>query len=197
MTECCTIDLTSGQSSVITLGAVASEIELQAAATEIELLAEASEIDLTAESSVIELTVNQVGIQGAPGTDGALPGFTTTNKQGSTIVAGTPVAVHSTGIGIVLADATTSAKPCVGLNAVDVNNLDAATVRTGGTFELADWTAITGTVELAPKAVYFLSTVAGMLTTSSPTTSPNISQRVGKSVSPTKLDIDPWGFVLL
>lgn len=123
--------------------------------------------------------------------------FETTNKQGSTIAAGAPMATHSTGVGAVLASAANGSKPCVGLNVEAADDLAAITIQTGGPFELSDWTDIIGSEELSPKAVYFLDTTAGLLTTSSPTATPNISQRVGKAVSPTILDIDPWGFVQL
>lgn len=133
-----------------------------------------------------------IGLQGEAGNT-----FETTNKQGASIAAGAPMATHSTGVGAVLADAVSAAKPCIGLNVEAAADLAAIEVQTSGPFELADWTAVTGSASLAAKAVYFLSATTGLLTTTSPTNNPHISQRVGKAVSPTILDIDPWGFVQL
>lgn len=188
------IDLTLGPTSPIELSLSTTPIQLTSDPSPIELTVEPAPIELTVTTSPISLEITGVGAQGPPGAGAE---FASTNKQGSSIAAGAPVATHSSGVGVVLADATTAAKPCVGLNTVAADDLGAVTVQTGGPYELDDWTAITGAATLAAKAVYFLGTTAGTLTTTSPTANPAISQRVGKAVSPTILDIDPWGFIQL
>ncbi len=65
---CCEIDLRTGQLGIIQLVAEGSTINLNQSAITIALEVQASEIDLSLEASPIEITVNQVGLQGKPGT---------------------------------------------------------------------------------------------------------------------------------
>lgn len=116
--------------------------------------------------------------------------FTAENKDAVTILAGQPVTIHSSGTGIVLADATVKATACVGLALVDVAPTVIGVVSTDGPFTLADWTSVIGAVTLATKGRYFLDDVAGKLTTTPPTAFDNISQFVGKALSPTRLEIN-------
>lgn len=65
---CCEIDLRTGDLGIIELVAESSSINLNQSASLIALEMQATEIDLALEASPIEITVNQVGLQGPPGT---------------------------------------------------------------------------------------------------------------------------------
>ncbi len=65
---CCEIDLTAGQSGVIELTVGGSTIDLDIAASPILLQAQSSEINLDIDANPIALTLNQIGLQGPPGT---------------------------------------------------------------------------------------------------------------------------------
>jgi len=65
------------------------------------------------------------------------------------------------------------------------------------TLTLADWTAAVGAALLVPGALYFLSVVAGMLTTYPPTTVGQCAAVVGVAVTTTLLRIEPTPPVLL
>jgi len=144
--------------------------------------------------AAIEVTVTTVGIQGPPGTDAT---FNATNKSGSTIYNGMPVAVHSSGIGVVKADATNDQNPAIGIAITTGANNAAIDIQTGGTVEVSDWTAITGTTTLAAKGRYYLDTTAGTLTTTPPASASNILQLVGVAVSDTTLEISIWDHITL
>ena len=145
---------------------------------------------VTVGSEVVTTVTAEQGPQGVPGSDGAAPTFDATNKSGATIAAGNVVATHPSGIGVVLANATNDTRPAIGLSQGSAVDLATATIQTSGPFELADWTAITGTADLAAKANYYLSTTAGMLTATSPTSRPEISHMIGRAVSPRILDLN-------
>lgn len=62
------IDLTAGQSGVIQLDFGMAAVSLNLESTPIKLVAESTQINLELESNPIELTLNQIGLQGPPGT---------------------------------------------------------------------------------------------------------------------------------
>lgn len=125
------------------------------------------------------------------GSGSAVNQFASTNKQGSTIAAGSVCAIHSSGVGAVLASATDNTLTGVGLAVGSATNLAAMTIQTSGAFTLADWTAITGSSTLSARAKYFLSTTSGLLTTSPPSTPGNVVQFIGEAVNSTTLLIQP------
>jgi hypothetical protein len=137
------------------------------------------------------------GLQGRRGPAGAASNVSAKNKALATITAGQPVTTHSSGVGVVLADATSSGHAAIGLMLANTLSMDMGEVQTAGEFELSDWSEITGTTELSPKASYFLGITAGTLTTTSPTNNPYGSQRVGVAVSPTSLLIGVEQYVQL
>ncbi len=118
------------------------------------------------------------------------------NKDVVTIKAGQAVAIHSSGIGSVLATAVGVASPCVGLAIIDVAPTFSGATQTDGILELDDWTDAAGSVELS-RGLYFLDTTSGMITQTAPVVSGQIVQPIGNGVSPTKLDIFPQSFVLI
>ena len=172
-------------------------------------------INVTASSESVEITVDavvsspvvssvgleiiEVGVQGPPGTDGTSAGsvFNTTNKQGSTIQAGQVVSGFPSGVGVALANSSDDTKPGIGLVTTTVVDQAACEVQTDGPFTLADWTAVTGAASLAARAVYYLETTDGKLTTTPPSLNPAVVHRIGRAVSPQILSIDIWGFVKL
>jgi Collagen triple helix repeat (20 copies) len=146
------------------------------------------------------------GIQGIPGTPGA-PGaagppgptgpegplvefVTGENKDASAFGQGTPIARHPSGTGFIIADNTTTARSVMGLSTAVTAPTFTATLQLRGVFTLADWTSVTGAVSLVPLGDYYLDSVAGKLTTTSPTASGTTSQFVGFALSTTELLID-------
>lgn len=195
--DCCTIDLRLGPAEPMVLNLAASPIDLSLSGSPIDLEIGGDTIDLELNATEIDLSLAGTGPQGPPGSGGANPSFEAINRESDTVVAGTACAIYSTGLGFVRANATTDAKPCVGLLKATVASGLVGAVQTSGPFEMSDWTDITGTAELAPLSVYYLDTTAGKLTTSSPTQNPNISHRIGKTVTPNTLDLDIWQYIKL
>lgn len=114
------------------------------------------------------------------------------NKSGGALVPGQAVAVHSSGTGFVLADATGDTLPAAGFVVVGAAAAASITVTTDGLLTLTDWSALTteaGTL-LAAHAVYFLSTTAGKITTTPPTTAGNVNHYVGRAVGPQTLEVE-------
>lgn len=117
------------------------------------------------------------------------PAFSAQNKDSVTILKGQPVAVHSSGTGIVRASATNNGKNTIGLVAQDIDINFSGNVSTSGPLTQADWTNVTGGSLLATIAVYYLDTVAGRLTVTPPTATGNVVQFVGRALTPNTLDI--------
>ncbi len=193
MTEYC-IDLTTGPVSPVVLDLNITPIELVAEPEPVQLVAESSPIELVAEPQPIVLEVG-VGVQGRPG--GGSTNFQANNKDTGVLLAGSPVTTHSSGIGVIPADATTSGHAAVGLMVANTAPTAVGAVQTSGPLSLDDWTLITGTSTLQTKAVYYLGRTPGTLTTTSPTNNPDISQRIGIAVSPNVLNISIWQYVQL
>lgn len=107
------------------------------------------------------------------------------------------VAVHSSGTGIVKANATDTSKPAVGLMTADTADTISGAVQTDGPFTLADWTAVIGSASLAAHTLYFLSTTGGLLTATPPSVGGNVVQRIGRAVSATTLAIEIGPTILL
>jgi len=124
------------------------------------------------------------------------PLFTGQNK-GSNFWIGAAVARHSSGTGLILADATAMVRRSIGLATVGALTNFAEDVQLEGPFVLNDWTAVIGAVSLQPETDYFLSATPGMLTPISPSISGQISQPVGFSVTPTTLIINIEQAILL
>lgn len=116
-------------------------------------------------------------------------GMQAENKDTLSLAAGTVVAMHSSGAGIVRASANDSTLPAVGIIPTARMVSEVGIVQTDGTLELNDWTAIVGTPTLAANASYYLSTTPGQLTTTIPLGAGRIVQAIGKAVTPTTLDI--------
>jgi hypothetical protein len=123
------------------------------------------------------------------------PQITAQNKGLVTILKGQAVAAHSSGTGIILANASTSSKNAIGLAGQSIAPSASGIVILSGPFTLSDWTAITGTVSLSALAVYYLDVTDGQLSTSPPSVagSGNVVQFTGRSISVDTLDllIDP------
>lgn len=115
--------------------------------------------------------------------------FSAENKDSTTILKGQPVAIHSSGTGIVRANATNNTKNTIGLAGQDVAQGFSSPVSISGPFSMADWTNVTGSSLLASIAVYYLDTVAGKLTTTPPVATGNVVQFVGRALAPDTLDL--------
>ena len=150
-------------------------------------------------SGVTVLTASAQGPQGpagAGGTGGAVT-YSSENKDSVSLTIGAPLAVHTSGIGVIRANATDNSKHCVGLATVGVAVGAAETVLTAGPLTKADWTSVIGTTELVAKATYYLSASAGLLTNTPPSSGGNVVQAVGQAVSTTTLNIQIEPAILL
>jgi hypothetical protein len=155
----------------------------------------------TSEAQIALVTDTQIEIvdvaeQGPAGAS-AQEFFTAENKEAVQIKQGQIVATHSSGTGAVLASASNNSKQAVGLMLADTGPAASGSIQVGGTFEMSDWTNVTGGVTLAPKTIYYLDTSPGKLTPTPDETPGKIVQRVGRSVSTTKLKIEIAEAILL
>jgi hypothetical protein len=115
--------------------------------------------------------------------------WTAENRSGSILREGMIVARHSSGSGVIQAHATALSTQGIGLVTADAEPSVAAIIQSSGIITFADWTPITGSIVLAPLAIYFLSLTSGQLTTAPPTAAGTITQQIGKSVSATQLQV--------
>ncbi len=136
-----------------------------------------------------------------PGGPGASnPALTWFAKNLDTVDAkkGFACAVHSSGLGVVLAKAADINKPAVGLMQKDVPPSFSDSVQISGIFEMSDWTQVTGAGLLIPGRLYFLDPVnGGKLTLTPPTTAGQVVQLLGKALTQTKLNLDVHQPILL
>lgn len=105
------------------------------------------------------------------------------------ISAGDIVNVHdSSGAKVRKADATTSSKHAVGFAPSAIANGASGTINFEGT--------ITGLSALTIGATYYLHTTAGGITTTAPTGSGQVVQKVGVAISATELSFEPGTVVV-
>lgn len=107
-----------------------------------------------------------------------------------TINIGQPVYVSATDT-VNLADADTlNTSHVLGLAITDATANTTVIVLSEGSVTRSDWTAIVGTANLVPGAIYYLSTTAGQMTTTPPTGDGDNVVRCGLAVNLTKFDIE-------
>jgi len=138
-------------------------------------------------------------VSGAPGPAGPADptnNLATINKDSAALVAGQVVAAHPSGTGVQKAHAAPGYE-AVGLAKAPAAANAGVTVQLEGQFQLADWSAITGTTTLAARATYFLSPTSGQLTTTLPSGAGQIAQIVGVAVAPDTLDLRIGDSILL
>lgn len=109
--------------------------------------------------------------------------ISSTNRSVSTIQAGQPCAIYSGGLGFVPANATDNTLMAVGLAQAAIAPTAAGIVQTSGPLQLSDWTAVTGTATLSPRAKYWLDVTAGRLTSTPPSARGNVLQPIGEAVA--------------
>jgi len=143
------------------------------------------------------LLLGRPGPPGPPGPPGAGGGsasltFSGTNQSGGTLAAGTAVAVHSSGVGVVKAKATASGYPAVGLATGSVAASGTGSYQTDGPMTLADWSGFldTGSPTLTPKGLYFLSITDGKLSMAVPSAGGQYVQPIGYAVNSSTLEIE-------
>lgn len=126
------------------------------------------------------------------GTSGGTPMYySAMNRDVVTFPQGSVLATHSSGTGVVLASAVTNNLNAVGVAALGVAPGSAESVQFGGCITLPDWSAVTGTAALSPRAVYFLDdSVSGGLTTVPPTRAGEVIQVVGRAVGANSLELE-------
>src|SRR5438046_2469988 len=138
--------------------------------------------------------VNQMPYQAASArsavADSSIPQTFSAENKDATFVPGQPLAVHSSGVGLVRANATDNNKNAVGLAVFGASIGNSETVQTNGVFRLGNWTHVTGSEALAPLAAYFLDAAGGLLTITPPSVAGQVVQRVGVAVSGTELELN-------
>lgn len=115
--------------------------------------------------------------------------FIAMNKDVVTIKKGQPVAIHSSGSGVVLAAATSLDTLAIGLATADIPAASIGPILTDGPLLVSDWTAAVGSVSLTAKKQYYLSATTGKLTINPPSSSTNVSQPVGKATDTQTLNL--------
>ena len=123
--------------------------------------------------------------------------YSAENKDAATVSAGMVVAVHSSGTGVIHANATTNSENGVGLAQADILTTVSGNIQTDGLLTLTDWTAVIGSTTLSAAAIYYLDTTDGLLTTMPSSTAGNVTQQIGIAVSPTMLEIAIQPAILL
>lgn len=107
-----------------------------------------------------------------------------------TINIGQPVYVSAADT-VNLADADAlNTSHVLGIAITDATANTTVLVLSEGSVTRADWTAITGSANLVPGAMYYLSTTAGGLTVTPPTGDGDHVVRCGLAVNTTRLDIE-------
>lgn len=139
----------------------------------------------------------QVGIQGAPGRDASALDDQQAETD-SSILAGQPLYLKSNGhADLAIANNIGTSRVC-GLASEDAIASLSVTFKSGNTLELLDWTAVIGSVELTPGALYFLDPDnAGKLTTIAPTLAGQVVAMVGHALSFTTIAIEIQTIFLL
>lgn len=116
--------------------------------------------------------------------------FTAENKDLTQLYPGQPVGTHTSGTGIVRANASAvGQKAAIGIVAQGIQVSVSGLVQTEGIIEVADWTRATGSQYLTPGSDYYLSTTLGKITRTAPSGAGQILQLVGHALTQTKLDI--------
>jgi hypothetical protein len=107
-----------------------------------------------------------------------------------TVAVGQPIYISASDT-VNLADASLSSTANVlGLVSVGASASNTATVLSEGSVNQADWTSVTGTTNLTPGSVYYLSGTTGKMTTTKPTSGGDIIIQLGTAVSTTKFNIE-------
>ena len=105
------------------------------------------------------------------------------------VSAGQAVYITAASLAALASATTLVASHVAGLVAADTVSGVAAEIKRD-TLTLADWTAVTGTTNLTPGAVYYLSTTTpGALTTTAPDSTDNVLVRVGVASAADTLSI--------
>jgi hypothetical protein len=107
-----------------------------------------------------------------------------------TVAVGQPTYISGNNT-VNLADASVSSTANVlGLVSVGATASNTATVLSEGSVNQADWTSVTGTTNLTPGSVYYLSATTGKMATTKPTGGADIIIQLGTAVSTTKFNIE-------
>ena len=123
--------------------------------------------------------------------------FAAENKDIVTILRGQWVAIHPSGSGVVLANATNDQRPAVGMMSQDTSVGATQNVVTDQVFTLSDWSNVTGATTLRGGANYFLDTRSGYMTITAAEILGQVAQRLGRAISSTQFDIEVGEAVLL
>jgi hypothetical protein len=113
------------------------------------------------------------------------------NDNAGAITIGMPVYVKGNGNVDKASAAAAGTRAVLGL-VKDASIAAAASgfIQTDGVLTSADWTAVAGVATLTAGAIYYLSTTAGQLTTTPPSSSGNYVCKVGIAISTDTLEID-------
>ncbi len=124
--------------------------------------------------------------------------YSSVNKDVATVLPGQVIALDPSGSGFIRACAADTTAPAYALSLASIAPLAAGNCQRSNLVTLADWTAVTGTVNLVAMAVYYLDAVnPGQLTNVAPSGGGRIVQQVGITDSPTTLEIAILDYTLL
>jgi hypothetical protein len=124
----------------------------------------------------------------APRSVGGFIVYSALNRDTITLEAGSPVSIHPTGIGF-LGASSNPLRYAIGVLSQQTGPGSVGDVIISGLLTLVDWTAVTGSAQLAPRSTYFLDSNIGKLVTVPPTIMGFISQIIGSSLTPDTLSI--------
>lgn len=144
------------------------------------------------QTDIVDLRWSAIGDSSAP------TGYPAENKSGGIIYAGQPVCVHSSGSGVVQAQADDVDTRAIGLARVELADGETGDIQTEDIFVLADWTSATGSATLTARGIYYLDSAnPGKLTSTAPIAIGDVVQEVGRAISDTMLAINIQQIVLL
>lgn len=148
-------------------------------------------VDLAAGMILPASQVQSVTYDSLQGKPSAFPPAVTTaeNKDTDTICCGAPVAAHASGAGVVRASSAVPGACAVGVSIVTRAKALACDIIVSGIVKQLNWSNVTGTAVLMPRATYYLSDVPGRLVGVPPTTQGTLLQVIGTSVSETELAV--------
>ena len=106
-----------------------------------------------------------------------------------TLVPGNPVYIDGSGRLQLASYDTVATAQVAGLATQSAGPLTSGSYVTDDIVEMLDWTAIAGTHDLVPGAIYYLG-LAGTITTTAPTADGYYVVKIGRAQSVSKLDIE-------
>jgi hypothetical protein len=123
--------------------------------------------------------------------------FSAQNKELFTIFRGQPVAIHPSGSGVWLANASDDTRNAAGFMSEDTAPGATNNVVTDEVFTQSNWLLVSGQSNLQGGEIYFLDVVSGRMSITSPSIPGQVVQQLGRAISSIALDIECEEAILL